>query len=201
MQKLKELLEKQEKIACLLAIYEKDMGNCTKIILQNGNEVLLNQSAKSTLNAIAKYYTVDMKELKKKTQRVVNSKYYVPLPINKDLLFICIKTRMPKVKKDPSISYINLHQIDRIDKKLPIIHMKNGEKIESLNSLENLMERYHKGEVCAKLKNDVQLESFKIAEDSFPYFYPATKGDIKAISKELNELKDLLKSIVATKKK
>jgi len=194
LKKLKELLEKQERIACLLAIYEKDRGSCTKVIFQNGNELLLNQSVNTTLRAIAKHYTIDLKELRKKMQSLDDATYYVPLPISKDLLFISVKTRLPKVKKDPSISYINFYEIHGLDKKAPIIHMKNGYKIESLNALKTIKKRYHKGEICAKLQNTNHAD--RVEETSVHHLYPATKGDVRAIAKEIENLQELLKNIL-----
>lgn len=198
MRRLKEVLEKQEKIACLLAVYEKNMGNCTKVVFQNGREILLKQSVDSTLQAVAKHYTIDLKGLREKQQKILNSKYYIPLPISKDMLFISIKTRLPKVKKDPSVSYINFYEIDRLDKKLPLIYMKNGEKIESLNSIHIVRKRYNQGEICAKLQSNSQKSSLGVEEESVPYFYPATRGDIKAVAREIEGLREMLKNMLVS---
>lgn len=199
MKRLNEILKEQEKIACMLAVYEKNMGNCTKMIFQNGREMLLKQSVDSTLQAILKYHTIDLKELRKKQQKLLNSRYYIPLPINKDMLFISIKTRLPKVKKDSSVSYINFYEIDKLDRKNSIIYMKNGYNIESLNSITTLKKRYHQGEISAKLQNSEPKHSLIVEEEIVPYFYPATKGDIKAISREIESLRDMLKDVLVEK--
>lgn len=199
MKRLNEILKEQEKIACMLAVYEKNMGNCTKMIFQNGREMLLKQSVDSTLQAILKYHTIDLNELRKKQQKLLNSRYYMPLPISKDMLFISIKTRLPKVKKDSSVSYINFYEIDRLDRKNSIIYMKNGYNIESLNSITTLKKRYHQGEISAKLQNSQQKHSLIVEEEIVPYFYPATKGDIKAISREIESLRDMLKDVLVEK--
>ncbi|MBU5676538.1 hypothetical protein KQI88_08925 [Alkaliphilus sp. MSJ-5] len=199
MKRLNEILKEQEKIACMLAVYEKNMGNCTKMIFQNGREMLLKQSVDSTLQAILKYHTIDLKELRKKQQKLLNSRYYIPLPINKDMLFISIKTRLPKVKKDSSVSYINFYEIDRLDRKNSIIYMKNGYNIESLNSITTLKKRYHQGEISAKLQNSQQKHNLIVEEEIVPYFYPATKGDINAISREIESLRDMLKDVLVEK--
>ncbi|QUH19148.1 hypothetical protein [Alkaliphilus sp. B6464] len=200
MKRLNEMLKEQERITCMLAVYEKNMGNCTKMVFQNGREILLKQSVDSTLQAILKYHTIDLKKLRKKQQKLLNSRYYIPLPISKDTLFICIKTRLPKVKKDSSVSYINFYEIDRLDKKHPIIYMKNGYKIESLNSITTLKKRYHQGEISAKLQIGQQKQSLLVEEETAKYFYPATKGDIKAISREIESLRDMLKNVLVAEK-
>jgi len=193
------MLDEQDKIACMLAVYEKNMGNCSKIIFQSGKEILLKQSVDSALRAIAKHYTIDINELKKKQRSLLNSKNYIPLPINKDMLFISIKTRLPKIKKDPSVSFINFYAIDRLDKKASLIHMKNGQEVECLNSIKTLKKRYNQGGICAMIKNDIQKHSLGGEEDSIPSFYPATRGDIKAIAREIESLRELLRSILVMK--
>jgi len=194
------MLDEQDKIVCMLAVYEKNMGNCSKITFQSGKEILLKQSVDSALRAIAKHYTIDINELRKKQQSLLNSRNYIPLPINKDILFISIKTRLPKIKKDPSVSYINFYAIDRLDKKASLIHMKNGQEVECLNSIKTLKKRYNQGEICAKIKNDEQRQILGIDEDPVMSFYPATRGDIKAIAKEIEDLRELLKSILVKQK-
>lgn len=200
LENLKEMLEEHQKIVCLLNIYKDNIGNCTMVIFNDGKEIRLNQSAKSTLRNIAKHYVVDIKQLQKKQQKLLNAKYYTPLPINKNMLFICIKTRQPRVEKDPCVSYINFYEIDKLDKKLPIIHMKNGQRIKSLDSIKTLNKRYNQGEICAKLQNDEYKHSLIIEEESVPYFYPATKRDIQEISQEIEDIKNLLKNILVSKK-
>ncbi|ABW20139.1 hypothetical protein [Alkaliphilus oremlandii] len=200
MKTLKEALEKQERIACLLTLYEKDSGNCTKVIFSNNREILLYQSIHSVLKVIAKHYSLDLNELRKKQQKLLNDKNYIPLPISRDILLISVKTRFPKVKGDSSISYINYYEIDRIDKKEPILYLKGGKPIQSLNSIATLKKRYVQGEICSKLQNSSQNFNFEIAESAMPYFLPATKGDIKAIARELENLKELLNRILITKK-
>jgi len=143
--------------------------------------------------------SLDINELKKKQRSLLNSKNYIPLPINKDMLLICIKTRLPKIKKDPSVSYINFYEIDRLDKKASLIYMKNGQIIESLNSIKTLKKRYNQGEICAKIKNDEQSQILRVDEDPVMSFYPATRGDIKVIAREIESLRELLRSILVMK--
>ena len=197
MKRLKEILEKQEKIVCLLATYEKDRGNCTKVVLKSGKEIVLKQSANSVIQAIAKYHIVDLKQLKKQQQILLNSTYYIPLPITKEMLFLSFKTRLPKIKKDPCVSYINYYEIDQLDKKNPVIYLKNGMKIDILTSISTIKKRYTEGEICAKLQNN----SLGVAEDAIPYFYPATKGDVKAVATEIEKLRELLKSLLISDQK
>jgi len=193
------MLGEQDKIACMMAVYESNMGNCSKIIFQSGKEILLKQSVDSALRAIAKHYAIDINELKKKQRSLLNSKNYIPLPIHKDMLFICIKTRLPKIKKDPSVSYINFYEIDRLDKKASLIYMKNGQEVECLNSIKTLKKRYNQGEICAKIKNDEQKQILRVDEDPVMSFYPATRGDIKVIAREIESLRELLRSILVSK--
>ena len=196
MKRLKEMLEKHEKIACLLATYEKDRGNCTKVVLKSGNEIVLKQSVNSVIQSIARHYNVNFDELRKKQQKLLNSTYNVPLPINESMLFIPFKTRMPKVKRDPCASYINYYEIDRLDKKNPIIYLKNSMQIDILESIPTIKKRFNQGEISAKLQTNGKGNSLYVAEDTFHHLYPATKGDIKAVATEIENLTELLKRLL-----
>lgn len=199
MKELKEVLESKENIVALLAVYEANRGNCTKLVLENNKTVLLKQSVKSIIKNIAKYYSIDIVQLRKKQQNLLNSKYNVPLPIKNNMLFIPIKTRAPKVKKDPCCSYINFYQIHKLDKKAPIIHMKNNDPIQSLNSISTLKTQYNKGKICSKLNDTDNKNKLSEEKENLPYFYPATKADINTVVKEVESLKELVISLLNKK--
>lgn len=199
MKNLKDVLESKVNIAALITVYENNRGNCTKIVLENNKKMLLNQSVKSTIRNIAKYYNIDTIELRKKQEELLNSTYNLPLPITNNMLFIPIKTRIPKVRKDPCSSYINFYQIHKLDKKDPIIHMNNSDPIKSLNSMATLKKRYTKGRICSKLNNMEDKNKLNKQNQVLQYLYPASKADINTVVREMENLRELVEGLLGKK--
>lgn len=186
---LKALTENKT-IACLLALSIKDIGASTKVIFENGQSLIVHRSISSVLTEVAHFHSIDLKLLRKNQLSYVQNKYYIPLPIAKDLLLIPIKTKIPIVPKDPSISYINYHSIKEISNKSSIIYLNNGQKIKSLNSIETLMKRYNQATVCHK------LNTINSKEDSLN-LYPATKGDLERLKVDILETqRELIENLI-----
>jgi len=192
--KVKKLLEANETIACLLTESINNIGNSTKLILNNGQTIIIHKSISSVLKEIAEFYALDLKILRKKQQIYTHSKYYVPLPLSKNLLLIPIKTKVPLVPKDPSLSYINYYSIKEIDKYNPIVYLSNGVKIKCLNSLDTLKKRYNQGQICHKLM-DVSNKYM-----DYSHLRPATRGDLEKLREEmLLYQQELIKKLIEGK--
>ncbi|AKL93691.1 ComK protein [Clostridium aceticum] len=154
MKAIEEILKNKEKIAALLPIYKEDLGNVTTVILQNGEEILLRRSIESILHAICSYYTLHLRLLRKKQQKLLNCKYYLPLPLSKDLLLFPIKTRVPKVKNDSSLSYINFFEVKKLDLSKTTLHLNNGKVIDVLSTASTLKKRYHQASLIKQLQEE-----------------------------------------------
>ncbi|MCC5909287.1 MAG: hypothetical protein JJT76_02465 [Clostridiaceae bacterium] len=197
--RLEKILEEQGEIACILAVYEKNLGNATQIVLKEGEDVLLPQSIDSTLRAIASYYALHLRLLRRKQQKLLNTKYYVPLPLHRNLLLFPVKTRVPKVKNDSSTSYINYLHVKKVDTSKDAIHLHNGRIIPSLNTSATLRKRYHQASLCSRLYEEDHHSGGYVKESTVDYGAPATKEDIDTLKRELLYLRGMLNGFLKTK--
>lgn len=196
MSKIEKLLEDKEVIVCLLPSYEKGLGNITKVLLKSGREILYHQSLESTLKSICNYFCLHLRLIRKRQQNLLDCKYYLPLPLHKDLLLFPIKTRIPKIKNDASVAYINYFEVEKINFRQSVLHLNNGRIIQSLNTSTTLKKRYHQARLSSKFYESSAHSRTSVAEEKANYFYPATKGDIEDIKKELSNIKGLLSGIL-----
>ncbi|AOY75549.1 competence protein ComK [Clostridium formicaceticum] len=180
MDRIEKILKDKEEIAALVPLYQQDLGNITKVMLQD-EEVLLKHSITSVLYAICNYYALHLRLLRKKQQKLLNCKYYVPLPLSKNLLLFPIKTRIPKVKNDSSLAYVNYFQVKKLDLSKKALHLKNGKLIYCLNSAPILKKRYHQATLIAQLQ-----------EEYLPI------KNVEATLKDLALLRDLLTDLITS---
>lgn len=196
MNEIEKLLEDKEIILCLLPSYEKSLGDITKILLKNGDEILHPQPLESSLKSIANYFGLHLRLIRKKQKNLLNSKYYLPLPLHHNLLLFPIKFRIPKIKNDTSLAYINYFEVDKIDYRKSSIYLSNGKSVHSLNTSTTLRKRYHQAKVSSKFYKDTISPKVTLAEEKVDYFYPATRGDMKDIKEELFHIQGILSGIL-----
>lgn len=108
---MKALIER--KILALLPHYTREGANYTKVKVLDGEEIVIEKNINSTLKYICAYYHYDLKSSSKTCREVLGIKKTPPIAINKDMVFIAIKTRKPIGKDDGAYSYINIESIRR----------------------------------------------------------------------------------------
>src|SRR5699024_10867338 len=133
-------------------------------------------------NSLAKYFLIDLKESRKYYGTLLNTKNLVPIPLNKDYIFIPLKTRKPFYKNDGATGYININSIDKIErhKTETLIYLKNNHKILCLSSFETVNKHIQNGRVVEKLMKNNDGHSCTVKESYCfydEYDKPATKGD------------------------
>ncbi len=195
MKSVEKVLENQKSIAAIIPYYKRDLGNVTKLLLEDGQEVHCPQSINSTLRSICNYYTLHLKLLRRKQQGLLNCKYYTPLPLHKNLLLFPIKTRVPKIKNDSSLAYINFYQVKKMDYPKSNIELNSGQTLHSLNSPSTLKKRYQQVLLSAKFHEDNLSSDPHLKENKVEYLYPLTRRDMEPIVKELEHIRGLLSSI------
>ncbi|ABR46920.1 hypothetical protein Amet_0695 [Alkaliphilus metalliredigens QYMF] len=187
-------LKNQHEIACLLPVYELHSGNCTKVIFSNQQELLLKQSIDTVLNSIARYYAIDLKSLRTQQQKRLNCTYYVPLPLAKNLLLFPVKTRIPRIRRDPAYGYVNYFQVKKIDNVKPVIHL-NYHKIHCLSCRHTIMKRYHQAQLIDKLQESPQLhhnQSKVIHEEPAMYYSTTTNADYQKLAHRFDMIVEVL---------
>lgn len=201
MKSIEKILETKQPMAALIPSYEKDLGNVTKLLLERGQEILCPHSINSTLRWICSYYALHLRLIRRKQQNLLNCKYYTPLPIHKNLLLFPVKTRVPKIKNDSSIGYINYYQVKKMDYRQSTIHLSSGQSLYSLNAPSTLKKRYHQALLSAKFYEEKQYSEGYVTENKVEYLYPLTKRDMEQVVRELSNIRDLLTSLLSSSSK
>lgn len=196
MKSIEKVLDDKQRIAALVPFYEKDLGNVTKLLLASGQEVLCPHSIDSTLRALCSYYALHLRLIRRKQQSLLNCKYYTPLPIHKELLLFPIKTRVPKIKNDSSIGYVNYLEVKKIDYPQSAIHLKNNQIIHSLNTPGTLKKRYNQVLLSAKCYEENHPSEGYVTEGKIEYLYPITKRDMEPLVQELTNIRSMLASLL-----
>ena len=75
-------------------IYIKDIGNCT-MVLMSEEDVILEIPVLSFLKKMARYYFLDLDQIRKQYGNILGIKNLVPIPLGKSI-FIPIKSRKHK---------------------------------------------------------------------------------------------------------
>lgn len=201
MQSLEKILERKEPIAALIPSYEKDLGNATRLLLVKGQEILYPQSVDSLLRSLCSYYALHLRLIRRKQQSLLNCKYYTPLPLHKNLLLFPIKTRVPKIKNDSSIGYINYYQVKRMDYSRSAVELTSGHTIYSLNKPATLKKRYHQALLSTKCQEDHDLSAETGLSNKVEYLYPLTKKDMDPVVRELSHIRGMLTAFLSFVKK
>ena len=187
-----------QKIMAFIPIYMDMKGNCTLLYTIKGGEIALEKCTRTILNLISKYYLVDLKELKKYYSSLIGIKNSIPIPFNKDNIFIPVKVRKPISKNDGTLGYINLKYIEKIaeGKNCTTIYLENNHKIVSLNTFKTIKKQVKIGHIVKKFCEEKEGIVVKESEGS-PSFYteynkPATKADIALVMSEILSIKEYL---------
>ena len=194
MKSINGILDEGGQIAGLVPRYKKGLGNVTELFLGEGGTILLVQSINSSLRAIGNYYALHLRLLRRQQQKLLNCKYYTPLPFHKKLLLFPVKSRIPKIKNDSSVAYINYYHVKKMDYPQGKIHLKSGHIIHSLNTPATLRKRYHHASLSANNFLEDQEE-----EKEAQYLYPLSRRDLEPVIKELGQIKELLTTYLTEK--
>lgn len=185
-------------IIAILPLYIDMEGNSTKVITKNQNEEYINKSIKTFIALLAKYFMIDLSSTRQYYGKLIGSANIVPLPFNKDNIFVPLKVRKPISKNDGSLGYFNIGFIKDIIKKNNRIYISLDKElyIEVLQGTESARRNIRN----AHIVKDAYCKRTGVTIMEGQGFYselskPATKGDIAALRNELMDIKiNLLKS-------
>lgn len=190
-----------EKIICdelmaFLPVYIPLKGNCTILFTNRGGIYEIEKTTRTMLNKLSKYYLIDLKASKKYYGNLLGLKNLVPIPFNKESVFIPIKVRKPICKNDGSLGYVNIQYIEKTIKSndKTLIYLTNGNTIESLSTIETVEKHIKNGYIVKKLYKEKQ-NIYYINEANFyeKYDQPATKRDIALLINEILKIKETIK--------
>lgn len=183
-------------LMAFLPVYLAMKGNCTLLYTNCGGIYEIEKTIRTVLNQLSHFYLVDLKAAKKYYGDLLAIKNLVPIPFNKDNVFVPIKVRKPLFKNDGSLGYVNIRYIKKVSKLKDntIIYLTNDNTIECLNSIETVNKHIKNGYIVEKLWEEKQSSTF-VNEYNFyeEYNLPATKGDIALLREEILKIKENIK--------
>lgn len=185
-----------EGIMAILPVYIPMRGNCSHILTFKGETYEVHKTVKTMLMTLSKFYFIDLKSTKRYYGNILNIKNLIPIPLDKENIFIPLKVRKPICKNDGSIGYVNIKYIDKITEKerKSIIHLNNGSTVECLNTIETVNKHIKNGNIIKRLFKDrtntiTKDDNYIIGE----YDKPATKGDVVLIINEILKIRESIK--------
>ncbi len=178
---MRDLIEK--KITAILPHYTREGANYTKIKVLEGDEILIKKNINSTLKSLCQYCHYDLKSSKKTCRDVLGIKKNPPIAINKDMIFIAIKTRRPIGKDDGAYSYINIEAIRRF--KDGTIDFKNGGSLKVDCRLKTIERNIKQAKL---LKDIIYSRNILIKEEVKIYLEESFKVDLEMVYKKLIEI-------------
>ena len=185
-----------EELMAFIPVYLALKGNCTLLFTNNGGIYEIEKTTRTILRQLCNYYLIDLKATKKYYGNLLGIKNLVPIPFNKENVFIPIKIRRPICKNDGSIGYVNIRYIKKTTESNgnTLVHFLNQKTIESLSSLETVDKHISNGYIAQKLYEE-RLKANIISEYDFysEYDKPATKADIAMVINEILKIKDNIK--------
>ncbi|MDY0235683.1 MAG: competence protein ComK [Gudongella sp.] len=180
----------QRDILAIMPSYEVNLGNCTRLILFEEEEIV-KITAKTFIKNLCKYYHFDQKASSKYFGDLLSSRSNLPLVFSRQLIYIQLKTREPIGKDDGAMGYFKLQDIKKIveiDGKTTI-RMRNNLDISLLCSMNTAKKQIKQGKLVMELliKND----RLKVKEALEYYNYddgPAMKSDIARLYMKLDDI-------------
>lgn len=196
MKNIEELVANE--IIAIIPLYIDMKGNSTKVITNKQDEVCIYKSIRAFISLLARYFMVDLNSSRKYYGEILGCTNIIPLPFNKDNIFVPLKVRKPVSKNDGSFGYFNIKFVNDIIKRSNKVYvsLENEMLIEILQGIDSAKKNIRNGNIvkqsyCERTGITVMEEQGFYGE----FNKPATKGDIAALRNELMDIKiKLLKS-------
>lgn len=124
------------KIVYAIPKYIEGRGDLSLILDKDGKKILMDFHIRSLIRKLAFENYIDLVSIRRRLQDQFGQKNILPYPINRDLILIPIKIRIPRLKKDGAFGYINYLWIKEIKKegKFCLVSFKNNTSLEILQS-------------------------------------------------------------------
>lgn len=183
-----------EGLMAFVPVYLDMRGNSTILYTSSSGEIEVYKSTRTFLNRLGKYFLLDLKESNKYYGELLGSNNGVPIPFNKDNIFIPIKVRKPISKNDGSLGYVNIKYIEKVGEEdgQGIVYLKSNIKIKSLNTMKTIEKHIKQGYIVEKFYEEkhgiiYETDDFYSQSDK-----PATKGDIALLRQEILSIRETL---------
>lgn len=183
-------------IMAIIPVYLDIKGNSTKVVTLKEGYIYIYKTIQTVIKLIARYFTVDLQSVRKYYGGMIGAKNIVPIPFNKQNIYVPIKVRKPISKNDGSMAYFNLKSIERIEDQgcNTFIILNGGVKVKTLQKKNSVEKQIIRGNLVEKMYNG--KIGISVCEDSIDFYEEssklATKADIAVIRNELLDIKSKL---------
>lgn len=153
-----EYVNRLQKSCAFIPCYQKGTGKVTKMLFKDGSSEYTSYSIDKVIND---YFDINMRSIssiKRYCTKITGKKSITPLFIEKECVFIPVKTIKPCTRGDKCLGYVNTEYIESIDFLKQNIILKNGCYINFMDSSETLKKRIAD---CAIIKQNLSLGDLK----------------------------------------
>ncbi len=181
-------------LMAFVPVYLDMKGNSTILYTFSSGKIEVYKSIRTFLNGLGKYFLLDLKQSNKYYGELLGSNNGVPIPFNKDNIFIPVKVRRPISKNDGSLGYINIKYIEKVVEEdgQGIVYLKFNIKIKSLNTTKTIEKHIREGHIVGKFYEEKHGTIYEIDDFYSQSDKPATKGDIALLRQEILSIRETL---------
>lgn len=136
-----------KEILYAIPVYKDGRGDITKILFQGGKKRYRSIHIRTFIKKVAYENYIDIFSLKKILQEQLGQKNILPYPIHSELIFIPMKVRRPRLKKDGAYGYINFIWIKSIEKRgeYSRIYFRDGCYLDVLQHIQSINRKMMQG--------------------------------------------------------
>lgn len=147
-----EYIEKLQSACAFIPCYVKGIGKATKIFYRDGSEEYINYSVDKTMNDYCAINLKSLNSIKIICRTITGKKSLTPLYVDKDVIFIPVKTLKPIDRGDRCIGYVNINYIEDMDLAKGILKLEGGQSLSYLESSGTIKKRIAD---CAIIKKKI----------------------------------------------
>lgn len=137
----------RDEVVGLRPVYTQ-MGNCTELLLKNGEIVLDRRVIHSVMKALAASYAVDLKAQRHNLQSQISRKAVLPFYLGDSRVFVPLKMRQPLTENDAVYGYIDQAYMTEPQKgsgRACLMELSNGIKLQILSAPATIHNALHAG--------------------------------------------------------
>lgn len=102
------------RIVAFVPVYHTGVGQGLEIYYQDGTVHFLARSMKSFVQQLARFFSINLEEMRRKYGKLLGQVNLVPLALAPFLMFVPLKVRKPRLAGDPAYGYFKLRSLTEV---------------------------------------------------------------------------------------
>lgn len=102
-------------MVCFYPFYGENGGNYTRILLEDGRELVDKRRTTTMLEALAAIFATDLGALRRKYRSILGHNGLVPLPLHRDLVLVPFRVRRVQYKDHGATGYAVLDKVEGME--------------------------------------------------------------------------------------